>query len=216
MGVVMTSKDTLETRNCGKVQVASFLKKAGGLALVGMLLAACNSSGTNTVDDTLNVTPGGAPQMANIPREDEIQDPRAYCPKAVLRAGTETYNVYPKGVSADDEDASSKLRYRATISEIARECNSAGPNINIRVGVRGRYLSGPSGETGSFPMPVRVAVTQGDTVLYSQLHQIQANIPAGERNGSFSYVDNNISIPRPDRENIIIYVGYDEGPYDTE
>ena len=109
-----------------------------------------------------------------------------------------------------------QLRFRATISEVARECNTAGPFLNIKVGVRGRYLSGPKGETGQFAMPVRVAVTQGDSVLYSKLHQIPAEILPGRSNGTFSYVDNEISIPQPDRENVIIYVGYDEGPYDTE
>lgn len=185
------------------------------LTMVGAL-SACNSSGTNTVDDTLNVSPSGNPQIAAVPQEDAIQDPRAYCPKTVLRAGTETYDVYPDGVDVEDPDAASKLRFRATIGEVARECNSAGNFLNIRVGVRGRYLSGPTGETGAFTMPVRVAVTQGDSVLYSQLHQIPAEIPPGQRNGTFQYVDNNVSIPKPERENVIIYVGYDEGPYDTE
>ena len=203
-------------KNSMKSDQSAWVRRAGLVAFTGLFLASCNSSGTGNVDNTLNVTPGSGQQSANLPQVDEIQDPRAYCPKAVLRAGTETFDVYPKGVSKDDEGASSKLRYRATISEIARECNYASGFINIRVGVRGRYLSGPGGETGSFPMPVRVAVTQGDNVLYTQLHQIQADIPPGQRNGTFSYVDGNISIPEPDRENVIIYVGYDEGPYDTE
>jgi len=189
-----------------------------GLVLIGMglVLAACNSSGSNQVDDTLNVNPANNQQFANVPQPDAIQDPRAYCPKTVLRAGTETLDVFPDGISSEDEGASRELRFRATISEVARECSSAGPFLNIRVGVRGRYLSGPKGETGAFAMPVRIAVTQGDAVLYSKLHQITAEIPPNQRNGTFSYVDNEVSIPRPDRENVIIYVGYDEGPYDTE
>lgn len=181
-----------------------------------VLLSACNSSGTGQVDETLNVEQSGNQQVASVPPQDEFQDPRAYCPKTVLRAGTETLDIFPDGVSKEDEGASAQLRFRATINEIARECNSAGNFINIRVGVRGRFLSGPKGETGAFNMPLRIAVTQGDSVLYSQLHQIPANIPPDQRNGTFSYVDNNISIPKPDRENVIIYVGYDEGPYDTE
>ena len=34
-------------------------------------------------------------------------------------------------------------------------------------------------------------------------------------NGTFAYVDNEVSIPKPDGKNIVIYVGFDEGPYDT-
>lgn len=191
-----------------------------GFSLIGLslFLASCNSSGTNTVDDALNVTPNTSTneQMASVPQPDKIQDPRAYCPKTVIRAGTETYNVYPKGIKSGDEGANSQLLYRASISEVARECNRAGPNINIRVGARGRYLTGPKGQPGSFQMPIRVAVTRGDEVLYSQLHQVPATIDPGNTTGTFSYVDGNISFPIPENENVIIYVGYDEGPYDTE
>lgn len=180
------------------------------------LLTACNSSGTNKVDDALNVSPQNNQIASNQPAPDQYQDPRAYCPKTVIRGGTETYNVYPKGVTKDDPEASTQLLYRGTITEVVRECNSAGAFLNIRVGVRGRYLTGPKGIPGSFDMPVRVAVTRGESVLYSELHQIPATLQPGEQNGNFAYVDNNISIPKPESENILIYVGYDEGPYDTE
>ena len=182
----------------------------------GLVLASCNSSGTNKVDDALNVAPQDNQQIATAPAQDAIQDPRAYCPKTVIRGGTETYNVYPKGVTKDDEGASAQLLYRGTITEVVRECNTAGAFLNIRVGVRGRYLTGPKGIPGSFDMPVRVAVTRGDDVLYSTLHQIPATLESGQQNGTFAYVDNNISIPKPENPNVLIYVGYDEGPYDTE
>ncbi len=193
----------------------SLVSRLSIMMAAGALLSACNSAGTNQVDNTLDVTPSANQQLASVPPEDQFQDPRGYCPKTVLRGGTEAYDVFPTGVKKEDEGSSAKLRFRATISEIVRECNTAGDFLNIRVGVRGRYLSGPAGESGSFMMPVRVAVTQGESVLYSQLHQIPADIPPGQRNGTFQYVDNNISIPKPDRENIIIYVGYDEGPYEN-
>jgi len=183
------------------------------IAAIG--LAACNSSGSNTVENTLDVAPQNGQQVARSAPIDAIQDPRGYCPKTVIRAGTETYNVYPKGVSKDDEGSSAQLRYRATIGETVRECNTASGQLLIRVGVKGRYLSGPKGETGSFLMPVRIAMTQGDAVLYSKLHKIPADIPPGRTNGTFAYVDNDIAIPIPDKENLVIYVGYDEGPYDT-
>ncbi|MCB1415317.1 MAG: hypothetical protein KDJ64_02770 [Nitratireductor sp.] len=194
------------TNNRGTAKAAAILLAA--------VLAGCNSAGTNNVENTLDVANSGQ-SGSNVPARDAIQDPRAYCPQTVLRAGTETYDLYPKGVSKEDEGASSQLRFRATISEIARECNSAGEFLNIRVGVRGRFLSGPSGEPGSYTMPLRVAVAQGDNVLYSQLHQIPAEILPGKPNGTFSYVDNNVSIPKPREKNVVIYVGYDEGPYET-
>ena len=194
------------TNNRGTAKAAAILLAA--------VLAGCNSAGTNNVENTLDVSNSGQPG-STVPAPDKIQDPRAYCPQTVLRAGTETFDVYPKGVKKEDEGASSQLKFRATISEVARECNSAGAFLNIRVGVRGRFLSGPSGEAGSYTMPLRVAVTQGEEVLYSQLHQIPAEILPGKLNGTFSYVDNNVSIPKPKEKNVVVYVGYDEGPYGT-
>lgn len=195
----------------------SFSKCGNAMAVLSMaiVLGACNSAGTSGVEDTLDVNQPAGQQVVGLPQEDQVQDPRAYCPRAVIRAGTETYDVYPDGVNSDDPDASARLRWRSTISDVARECNSAGQFINIRVGVRGRYLSGPGGETGAFTMPVRVAAVQGDTVLYSELHQIPAEIPPGRLNGTFAYVDDKVSIPKPDDRNVIIYVGFDEGPYGT-
>lgn len=196
----MTGHNTI---NYGIIRLAAVMLAA--------LLAGCNSAGTNNVENTLDVSNSGSA----VPAQDKIQDPRAYCPQTVLRAGTETFDVYPEGVSKEDEGATSQLKFRATISEVARECNTAGAFLNIRVGVRGRFLSGPSGEPGSFTMPLRVAVTQGQNVLYSQLHQIPAEILPGKLNGTFSFVDNNVSIPKPKEKNVVVYVGYDEGPYET-
>jgi len=193
----------------------SRVHRLAGLAGLAAMLAGCNSAGTEGVEDTLDVSQPANQQVTGLPQEDQVQDPRAFCPRTVIRAGTETFNVYPKGVDPEEAGSSAKLRWRSTISGVARECNSAGGFLNIRVGVRGRYLSGPSGETGTFTMPVRIAAVQGDTVLYSKLHQIPAEIPPGRLNGTFAYVDNEVSIPKPDGKNIVIYVGFDEGPYDT-
>lgn len=198
-----------------EIQVKPKLLSKYAIVSALLVLTACNSSGTGSgVDDALQIEPNT--QASNVPVADAIQDPRAYCPKTVLREGTETFNVYPTGVKAEDEGAAAQIRYRASITETVRECNSAGQFLNIKVGVRGRYLSGPKGETGAFNMPLRVAVTRGEEVLYSELHQIPAEILPGRTNGAFSYVDKNISILKPDNPNVLIYVGYDEGPYDTK
>ena len=73
-------------------------------------------------------------------------------------------------------------------------------------------INGPTSESGTFEMPVRVAVTQGSSVLYSELHQVIGTIEAGKSNGFFRFVDGNIYIPKPERENVLVYAGYDEGP----
>lgn len=148
--------------------------------------------------------------VAVLPPNDEVQDPRAYCPKTVLRAGTETHNVFPDKVKKDDPEAPRLLRFRATITEVVRECNYAGEFLNIKVGVAGRLIAGPSGESGQFTMPIRVAVTAGETVLYTKLHDVPAELPQGRPNSTFRFVDPQVSIPKPTKENVVIYVGFDE------
>jgi hypothetical protein len=205
-----------------QVLVVRATLRAAALASIAALAASCNSAGGGgQVDSTLGTagqqqTAAAAPAgQTPPPASGEVLDPRAYCPKTVLRAGTETYNVYPDKVKKDDPDAARKLRFRSTITGVVRECNYAGDVLNMKVGVEGRLISGPTGEAGQFTMPVRVAVTRGDEVLYTKLHDVPAEIPAGRTNGVFRFVDEAVSIPKPTRENIIIYVGYDEQRIDA-
>ncbi len=175
------------------------------LALLSML-SACTSSGTG------NVLESAANQKTP---EQEALDLRAYCPKIRIRAGTETLRVYAKGVKKDEPDAAKKLRFQATIQEAVRECNYVAQTLAMRIGVAGRVINGPSGDSGKMELPVRIAVTRGDDVLYSQLHKISADIAAGGNLATFRFVDEAVNIDKPARENIQIYVGFDEGPYDT-
>jgi len=184
----------------------------GILALLGAMgLSACTSSGGNQVESVLTPLSTDPQQTAAAaPAQEEVLDPRAYCPKTVMRAGTQTLDIFPPKMKADDPERAKKLRFRATITEVVRECNYAGSMLNMKVGIAGRVISGPSGETGPVPLPVRVAVARGDELLYSVLHEIPADIPVGRTNTTFSFVDPAVSFAKPDRENIIIYVGFDE------
>jgi hypothetical protein len=189
-------------------KLLSVLKYRRAGLLAGLLmLAACSSTSGNKIEGALSPL---SPSPGQTPPADEVVDLRAYCPKTVMRAGTETYNGYPAKMKKDDPDKDSKLRFRAIITDVVRECDYAGPVLNMKVGIAGRLVSGPGGETGDFDMPVRVAITQGDTVLYSKLHDVSAAIPPGRPNSNFSFVDDAISIPKPDQKNIIVYVGFDE------
>lgn len=198
--------------------------RAAGFAAIAALAASCSSSGSGgPIDSALGsaqtqqqqVAAAAAPAEPAKPASGEVLDPRAYCPKTVLRAGTETYNVFPDKVKKDDPDAARKLRFRSTITGIVRECNYAGEVLNMKVGIEGRLISGPSSEAGTFTMPIRIAVTRGDEVLYTKLHDVPAEIPVGRTNGVFRFVDDQISIQKPTAENIIIYVGYDEQRIDA-
>ena len=169
--------------------------------------SSCQSSGSG---DVL----GSAKNGKKITDEDFV-DLRAYCPKTKIRAGTETLRIYPKGVKKDAEDAAKKLRFQATIQEVVRECNYISETLAIRVGIAGRLINGPAGEVGELTLPIRVVVTRGDDVLYSQLHKISSKIEPGRSLAKFRFVDEAVNIDKPEKENIQIYVGFDEGPYNT-
>ena len=80
--------------------------------------------------------------------------------------------------------------------------------------VAGKVVLGPKGKPGTITMPIRIAVVQGDEVIYSQLHRHKAEVAAV---GATQYVlsDPNTSIPAPTVRNVRILVGFDEGPYNT-
>lgn len=191
--------------------------------LAGFMLAALAAASCTSSPDAGLSGPTGVLGSAQEPQqpepkpltEQQIADLRSYCPKTVLRAGTETLRLYPEGVTEEDDDAELKLRFQANILEVARECNYSGDILGMRVGFAGRVINGPTGDSGAMELPVRIAVTRGEEVLYSQLHTIPVTIHPGSTVATFRFVDSNVAIAKPEHENILIYVGFDEGPYDN-
>ena len=53
------------------------------------------------------------------------------------------------------------VRYQATITRTARDCNFSGGQITARIGIQGRVIAGPAGAPASVEVPLRVAVVQG-------------------------------------------------------
>ena len=174
-------------------------------------LAACNTATNNQTEDTLGIA--GQQELPETQPIEQVTDFRAFCPKTQIRSGTETYRTFEGGVKKDDPGALNSLQFQSTITEVARECNYSQTNLNMRVGIKGRVINGPTGLTGTLNVPVRVAVaTTANEVIYSQLHQVPVTIPEGGSNALFSFVDSNVNIPVPDKNNLIVYVGFDEGP----
>lgn len=181
------------------------LSAAGLMALLA--LSSCTSSGSGGAL--------GSATKSSKPSADETVDLRAFCPKIKIRAGTETMRVYPKGVKKDDADAKKQLQFQATIQESVRECNYIANTLSMRVGIAGRVINGPTGGAGALELPIRIAVTRGDDVLYSRLHKISSNMEPGGNLATFRFVDEAVNIDKPDKPNVQIFVGFDEGPYDT-
>ncbi len=172
------------------------------LSLSALVLAGCQSgSGVDALD-------------LNSQRSEEpvkLSELRMYCPSVSLREGTAYFNTYERG----GKDDQSRVIYQASIADVTRKCTNNGGMLNIEVAVAGRIVPGPKGKAGSITMPIRVAVVQGADVLYSELHKYPVNI--GDTIGAtqFVFTDPAIQIPVPARQNVVIFAGYDEGPYDT-
>lgn len=193
-----------------QAKITAKFYQASGLLISTLLLVACNTAGTggkSGPDDALGL--GQETVSAEKAPVDNTQNVRAFCPRTVIRDGTETYREF--GPPA--ENGAKPVSFQSTISQVARECNYSPTNLNIKVGVRGRAINGPTGKTGDFIVPIRVAVVDtAKDVKYSVLHQVPVTIPPNSSNSAFSYVDGNINVPVPDKPNLIIYVGFDEGP----
>ncbi|MEL6967780.1 MAG: hypothetical protein AAGM04_10405 [Pseudomonadota bacterium] len=202
------------------------MSAAAALIAASLALSACQSAGSGGVLGSVLTDDQEKQRQVDIAnRGTQGQNPNAqtrlvntrnaltdYCPAVRIRSGTESYRVLPDGAPKDD---ASKVRYQATITKVARECAYVGNNLEIKVGARGRLITGPVGRPGQFQMPIRVAVTKGQDTVYSKLHRPTASIADGNSNGSFSFVDDKVIIPAPTATNVRVYIGFDEGPYNT-
>lgn len=167
------------------------------LAGMGLLaLAACQTG------ETIDVT-----------AEDVITeaDLRAYCPQIILREGTAFFNTYTAG---NDGDAS-QVVYQASIKDQTRTCKYRNGQLFITVAVAGRVVAGPQGAAGDVTLPIRVAIVQGGEPAYSELGRLPVNVQPTGGATQFLYTNDQIVLPEPAERNLVIYIGFDEGPYDT-
>lgn len=138
-------------------------------------------------------------------------DPSVYaatpvCPEALVREGTEFMPVFEPGKTGNVD----AVRFQASVQRVARDCEDAiGGGIKVRVGVAGRVLSGKSAATGTMTVPIRVAVTAGDKVLYSKLTTTQVSVQAPDYSGLFSIVDDGITLSVAESQAATIFVGLD-------
>jgi hypothetical protein len=132
-----------------------------------------------------------------------------FCPGVTVRSGTAFFNRYEKGGDGDPD----RLIYQASITDATRGCNPQGETVKIEAALAGRVVPGPKSRPGTITVPIRVAVVQGDKVLYSKLSK--HNVEVGQNATDFLFKDPDIVIPKPDAQNVAIFVGFDPGPYNT-
>jgi len=169
-----------------------------GLAAI-LLLSACNSaSGISEKFFNLN-------KPSNVRVLDESFLESGYCPPITIRPGTEALVVFATGDKTNEN-----VRYQESITRTARECRYPGGQLTVKIGVAGRVAAGPKGAAGKVVVPVRIAVTKGETVAYSELQKIEVNLTAPELATDFAKVVN-VNVPSgPNDRDVSIFVGFDE------
>lgn len=168
----------------------------GALAAVSLLFG-CTATGGGSSDGSTEVA-AATPEVV-----------QGTCPNVSLREGTAYYRTYSGGNEGDP----SSVVHQASIADATRQCTLSGSEIVVNVAAAGRVVAGPAGGPGTIQMPIRVAAVRGDEVLYSELTQYSTTLDG--TTGQFLFSDPNVRIPAAGAENVRIFVGFDEGPYDT-
>ncbi|MCO6186819.1 hypothetical protein [Rhizobium sp. L1K21] len=181
-----------------------FNRKVRGLVGASLLavLAACTST------DTKGVLGSAA--------EDQTQQLviQGKCPQIELREGTAYHRQYARGARkmADGQMDPEKLIYQAAIADTTRACRmSDQEGLVITVQAQGRLVLGPQGKPGSYKVPIRIAVADDKSVLYSQLVELEVQVPAGQLSNQFLFEKNDVAIPGGAGEFAKVYIGFDDG-----
>lgn len=177
------------------------------LAALTFLVAAagCSTSGGDSAGTVSKQTNVAQPRIT----QSELE---AYCPKISLREGTAFYNNYEKGGDQDSE----RVIYQASLADVTRDCHRNGGMLNIKIAAAGRVVPGPKFKPGTITMPIRVVVMQGETVAYSHLYKHPVAVQSAQSATQFLFNVDNVSLPEPTSRNVLIMVGFDEGPYNTK
>ncbi|MEN3396131.1 hypothetical protein ABC425_05015 [Brucella melitensis] len=170
-------------------------------------LAGCTTSGTeNGANSSL---PTKATSGEKRISETEL---RAYCPSVSPRDGTAFFNTYEKGGDKDPE----RVIYQAALTDTTRSCQYGNGTLTMDIAGAGKVVPGPKYKTRTIVMPIRVAIRQGDQVVYSKLHKQRVSITNPDTATQFVFNDKGVTIPMPDKQNVQIFIGFDEGTYNTK
>lgn len=186
-------------------KVSRVLVSASVLAII----AGCSTSGEGpTARDRSRVKPV-VPAAGAGPTGDIVE---GSCPVVVLRDGTAFLRTYARGGQDDPQ----KVVYQASLADTTRNCTINESTLNITVMAQGRLVLGPEGAPGRYKLPIRVAVVDNQTTLYSELTQFEVEVPAGSSSTQFLFTKANVAIPGGAGRQAKVFLGFDEGPYNTK
>jgi hypothetical protein len=133
------------------------------------------------------------------------------CPPVNIRAGASTYAVAAPGKQAVGND----VKFQATITRTARECNLDGGQITAKIGIQGRVIAGAAGAPATVEIPMRIAVVQGgvsEKVIATKAYRTTVQMT---EDGSvpFSLVAEDMVYPVPppgsNPDAYVFYIGFD-------
>lgn len=192
--------------NEGRYIVSQNLLRFAPVLFCAGLFAGCTSA-----DPRAALSPGADSQQGAVDAVTGSEVVQGVCPAVTLREGTAYYTSYAKGGDGDAE----KVIHQASISDTTRQCRISGDQMIITVVVSGRVVTGPAGKTGEVSLPIRVAVLDGENVLYSELQKQPVAVAAGGPAAQFIYTNATVSFPASASRSAKLYAGFDPGPYNT-
>ena len=197
------------------------LRHAVVLAVAGGVLAGCgggsmfgssssdSGSSSPSFGDRFSQLFGGKSQaVGDAPPPAEQNE--LTCPAVSIRPGASTYAVGLPGKPASGSD----LRYQATITRTARDCNLVGGQITARIGIQGRVIAGPAGAPPTADVPLRIAVVQEGVTpktIFTKAYQTSVSMTA-DSSVVFSLVAEDVVYPVPAGaagDSYVFYIGFD-------
>jgi hypothetical protein len=184
----------------------SFWRMAPVVAAVPalLILAGCNTGADSAAALALQGGPGPKPKEERVLQSELI----GFCPQVILREGTAFFTTYEKGGEGDQ----ARAIYQASIATVTRSCKRESGNVVMTVAAAGKVVPGPKATGSTITLPIRVAISEGENVLYSQLQQFQVTVTAGQAATQFVFNDPNAVIPEAQIKAVQVFVGFDEGP----
>ncbi len=140
---------TMAAGRAGRLRVALALAVAGALSgCGGGSMFGASSDSSPSISDRFGQLFGSKSQAVGEAPPPAV-DNELTCPSVSIRAGASTYAVAAPGKQAVGND----LRYQATITRTARDCNLNGGQITARIGIQGRVIAGPAGNPPTIEVP---------------------------------------------------------------
>jgi hypothetical protein len=191
----------------------------GAATLLSVALAGCGGSLTGSADWFPSLPGFSSPKTATVGGDgsalaaaEPLPSMDDNCPSVEIRTGASTLAIAAKSQAATAGD----LRYQLSFTDLARQCSLAGPDIRMRVGVRGRLVVGPAGAPNQVDVPIRFAVVQEGVdpkTITTKFKRLTMAVPPGAANATFQDVEDDLSFPMPSLNALdayVVYVGFDE------